>query len=212
MSFTWFDKFTEALSKLSPEDRKEVVWAMAEYGMTGEMPEIAYPLNVIAESFREDIDNSAASRANGARGGRPSSKPGVSGDAKPGVSDEGKPGVSGDAKPGVSENREISETPSYIDQTKPDQSKPDQTSGEVGKRKRFSPPPPAEVDAYMRQRGTPIDAERFCDFYASKGWKVGKSPMRDWMAAARNWAKRDGEERDGPHAADPANPDGGWLR
>ena len=40
-----------------------------------------------------------------------------------------------------------------------------------------------------------LDAGAFCDFYAAKGWKVGQSPMRDWRAAARNWARRD---RDGP--------------
>ena len=36
-----------------------------------------------------------------------------------------------------------------------------------------------------------MDGAAFCDFYASKGWKVGSSPMRDWRAAARNWARRD---------------------
>lgn len=31
--------------------------------------------------------------------------------------------------------------------------------------------------------------ERFWDFYESKGWLVGKSPMRDWKAACRNWKR-----------------------
>ena len=29
-------------------------------------------------------------------------------------------------------------------------------------------------------------AQRFYDFYSSKGWVVGRSPMKDWQAAARN--------------------------
>jgi hypothetical protein len=35
-----------------------------------------------------------------------------------------------------------------------------------------------------------IDAESFHDFYTSKGWKIGKDPMKDWRAAARNWERR----------------------
>jgi hypothetical protein len=36
-----------------------------------------------------------------------------------------------------------------------------------------------------------LDAERFHDFYSSKGWMVGKNKMQDWKAAARNWLNRD---------------------
>lgn len=60
--------------------------------------------------------------------------------------------------------------------------------------KRFSPPTVEEVKAYCEEKGLSVDAERFVDFYTSKGWKVGNSPMKDWRAACRNWAKRDAEE------------------
>jgi hypothetical protein len=33
------------------------------------------------------------------------------------------------------------------------------------------------------------EAESFFDFYESKGWVVGKSGMKDWKAAARNWVR-----------------------
>lgn len=32
-------------------------------------------------------------------------------------------------------------------------------------------------------------ADAFFDFYSSKGWKVGRVPMKDWKAAARNWRR-----------------------
>lgn len=35
-----------------------------------------------------------------------------------------------------------------------------------------------------------IDAQRFLDFYDSKGWMIGKNKMKDWKAAARNWESR----------------------
>lgn len=71
--------------------------------------------------------------------------------------------------------------------------------------KRFTPPTTDEVSAYAKEKGYQIDADRFVDFYASKGWLVGKSPMKDWKAAVRNWATRDRKEAD---AKKPKPPEG----
>ena len=63
-------------------------------------------------------------------------------------------------------------------------------------RKRFVPPTMEEVAEYVRLRGSNVDPQGFIDFYESKGWMVGKSPMKDWQAACRNaekwerWGKR----------------------
>lgn len=58
-------------------------------------------------------------------------------------------------------------------------------------RKRFRPPTVEEVEAYCFERNNKVDAERFVDFYASNGWRVGKNPMKDWKAAVRTWEKRE---------------------
>jgi len=42
------------------------------------------------------------------------------------------------------------------------------------------------VTAYVRERGSSVDPQSFIDFYAAKGWLVGKTPMKDWKAACRN--------------------------
>lgn len=58
--------------------------------------------------------------------------------------------------------------------------------------KRFIAPKFFDVDEYMRERecSDPItQAEKFCDFYESNGWKVGKNKMKCWKAAVRNWLK-----------------------
>ena len=57
--------------------------------------------------------------------------------------------------------------------------------------KRFSPPSAEEVAAYCRERGNRVNAQAFVDFYASKGWKVGGQPMKDWQASVRTWEQRD---------------------
>jgi hypothetical protein len=63
-----------------------------------------------------------------------------------------------------------------------------------GEAARFYPPTVGEVQAYCESRGNRIDAQAFVDFYTSKGWKVGKNPMKDWRAAVRTWERKQGEE------------------
>lgn len=65
---------------------------------------------------------------------------------------------------------------------------------------RFTPPTPDEVRSYAAEKGLTVDADRFCDFYASKGWRVGSQPMRDWKAAVRGWCARDRHDVDHPNA------------
>lgn len=56
-------------------------------------------------------------------------------------------------------------------------------------RARFIKPTLEEIQAYCRERGNGVDANRFVDYYEANGWKVGKNPMKDWKAAIRNWEK-----------------------
>ena len=58
-------------------------------------------------------------------------------------------------------------------------------------RARFTPPTLAEVQSYVAERHSPVDPQEFIDFYSSKGWMVGKTPMKDWKAACRNAEKWD---------------------
>ena len=47
-----------------------------------------------------------------------------------------------------------------------------------------------EVEAYCRERGNEVDAEQWMNHYEAVGWKIGKSPMKDWRAAVRTWERR----------------------
>ena len=59
----------------------------------------------------------------------------------------------------------------------------------IKKRKNFIVPTIIEIEDYCRLRGNEINAEQFYDFYQSKGWMVGKTKMKDWKAAIRNWER-----------------------
>lgn len=60
--------------------------------------------------------------------------------------------------------------------------------------KRFTPPTYEQVSTYCKERNNTVDAERFLDFYESKGWMVGKNKMKDWKAAVRNWERSSKQE------------------
>lgn len=56
-------------------------------------------------------------------------------------------------------------------------------------RVKFTKPTVEEVDDYCKEKGYSIDAAYFVDYYESKGWLVGKTPMKDWKAAVRTWVR-----------------------
>lgn len=62
---------------------------------------------------------------------------------------------------------------------------------------RFSPPTLAQVIEYCNERANNVDANKFIDFYSSKGWMVGKNKMKDWKAAVRNWERSSDQKSTG---------------
>jgi hypothetical protein len=54
----------------------------------------------------------------------------------------------------------------------------------------FVRPQREELASYMIELELPpTEVEAFLDYYCSNGWKVGKSSMKDWRAAVRNWKR-----------------------
>jgi hypothetical protein len=61
--------------------------------------------------------------------------------------------------------------------------------GERKKSGAFVPPTVEDVTGYCAGRKNSVDAERFVNFYTSKGWMIGKNRMKDWRAAVRTWER-----------------------
>jgi len=58
--------------------------------------------------------------------------------------------------------------------------------------KQFVAPTQQQVADYMleKKHADPVgQSHRFTDYYESNGWRVSKSPMKDWKASARNWMR-----------------------
>jgi len=59
-------------------------------------------------------------------------------------------------------------------------------------RSNFKKPTVEEVATYMKeQKYSNFTAANWLNFYDSKGWKIGVSPMKDWKAAVRTWGEKD---------------------
>ncbi len=54
----------------------------------------------------------------------------------------------------------------------------------------FKIPSVAEVQAFVDADGLKVDAGTFVDFYDSRGWRVGKTAIKNWQATARLWHRR----------------------
>lgn len=55
------------------------------------------------------------------------------------------------------------------------------------KKEKFKKPSVDEVRTYVSEEHLNVDPERFCAYYDSVGWRVGKNPMKSWKAACRTW-------------------------
>lgn len=156
--------------------------AVMDYALAGKAPD-ALPalLNGFFLLLKPNIDSSlmkySAAVENGKKGGRPKGKP-------------SKNPAETQMEPSENQDKE-KEMDRELKADKPPRAK------------RFTPPTLAEVQAYVAERHSPVDPQGFIDFYASKGWMVGKTPMKDWKAACRNAEKWERWE----HNAKQSNPE-----
>lgn len=162
----------------------ELIGMIVRYLRTGEQPEprtdaqeaVLFAVQPVMETSRKRI---VAGGSGGKAASKPPSKSGSKTQSKAASNDASKP-----ESKRASEEEEEEELGKGIK--------------ERGKAARFRAPSPAEVAEYAQQfaadKGLDLtaldfDPERFVDFYAQKGWMVGRSHMNDWKATVRNWLR-----------------------
>ena len=73
------------------------------------------------------------------------------------------------------------------------------TLAEPTNSRRDIPESTQEVITYFLEKGSnKREAERFCYYYESQGWNVGKNPMKDWKMAASGWISRNKKGKPDP--------------
>ena len=186
--------------KLPMEDRLRLYDAMLDYGETGVVPELEGPLALLWDYFQPqlELDNARyeSIRAKRAKAGR------LGGQAC-----QGSRQPEQEPQDGQEEASEAAEATEAIEaneaneantiQSSTVQSNPVQLRESIAAKappapkKRFVPPTQAEIGAYVREAKLAMDPQEFLDYYTANGWKVGSHAMKDWRAAARNWARKE---------------------
>lgn len=79
-------------------------------------------------------------------------------------------------------------TPNELSNTKPIEQ-----TNRTNQKKEARPLNEVQVEQYLESLGDDQarkTAAAFYSYYEANGWKVGRNPMRNWRAAARNWLNR----------------------
>lgn len=193
-SFIFYRSFFEAVSNLNKRDQTTVLLALCDYALNGVEPELSGVPSSMFLLIRPNLDANQRRYENGKRGGRRKTKdePGPNQDAEKEEPNQNRTGTK--TEPKLNQDGTETEPNKDVDVDKDKREK---------KRKpvRFSPPSLQEVMDYCRERGSPVDPQTFLDFYTTKGWVVGKTPMKDWRAAVRTWERREGDGRGPVQAA-----------
>ena len=186
----------------------ELIGMIVRYLRTGEQPEprtdaqeaVLFAVQPVMETSRKRI-------VAGGSGGKAASKPESKRASETGSKPPSKSGSETGSKPPSKSGSKTQSKAASNDASKPEskrasEEEEEEESGkgikERGKAARFRAPSPAEVAEYAQQfaanKGLDLtaldfDPERFVDFYAQKGWMIGRSHMKDWKATVRNWVR-----------------------
>lgn len=175
--FTFYRSFFEAASKIkSKAARAEAYDAICKYALFNDAPDVDKMSDAAAIAFMLIRPNLDASRRK-AKSGKSGGKSKQSG-SKVEANDKQEQPASEKEKEDKKEDEKENEC--YP---------PNPLAGGSEKKKRFTPPTVEQVAEYCQEKGYHIDPEAFVAFYASKGWMVGKSPMKDWKSAVVTWTK-----------------------
>lgn len=171
-SFNAYHSYLDTMEALNDAECGRLFRALLEYSATGTAPELRGNERFVFPGMRSQIDRDiekykakcARNRENGEKGG---------GQSPPNAPERPRTPPK-DKEKEKDKDKDISFPPDGVKDNA-----------------RAHRPTVEEVAAYCRERGNSVDAERFVDFYASKGWKVGNQPMKDWKACVRTWERRE---------------------
>ena len=206
-SFVFYRSFYEGIKELPRDIQGEVLTAIMEYGLNGVTTENQKQITkAMFALIKPQLDANNQRFENGKKGGRPKAncnqtetktKPKQNRNKtkpEPNVNvNDNDNDISFLEKKKQKSDAAVSDLESDLENEKSDtlietSETPKEQSG--GGRKRFIIPTPEEVQAYCDERKNGILGQQFCDFYSSKGWRVGSQPMKDWKAAVRTWEIR----------------------
>lgn len=168
-----FVDYLDAIEPLGDAERGRLFTSLLTYARTGEVPQLGGNERFLFPMMRAQLDRDIAAMA--------------------GVSEARSKAAKASKSSKCEQMQQMQANAANADKSSKDEDKDEDKyedkKGNGARAARFTLPSVEEVAAYCQERGNGVDAARFVDFYSSKGWMVGKSKMKDWKAAVRNWER-----------------------
>ena len=210
MGMYFQDDFWAICAELPRSLQDKAIASLVRYFFTGEEPEFGGMAKVPFLAFQERIKLSRKNSMNGSRprkrnaNQKPNESANQTANQKPNQTDSQNVNEITNENANQTANETLTKTETNEEpnanqtnnevlkrEKEPKREKELQEEKELpkgnSKKKKFFPPSLDDVAAYVLSHGYSVDPERFVAFYESKGWVVGKSPMKDWKAAVRTW-------------------------
>jgi len=167
-SYTFYRSFIEGLRDVDDATFRRLIESISRYALDDIEPELSGLEYGIFASWKANVDASNKRRENGKLGGRPSKEEPMVTEEKPMVIDS-KPMVT-DEKPNKKENMKEKEN---------------KTTKE---KKKFTPPSLEEVEAYCKERNSPVNPKDFFEYFDTGHWIDSKGePVRNWKQKLITW-------------------------
>lgn len=186
-SFVFHKQWHDVLQGFSTELRREVYEIIIDYAITGEMPFIENQAAEMAFEFiKERLNSDRVKYEKRSQAGKIGNEKRWGKKSQTIAKNRKESQTIAKNRLSVSDTESVSVTDTDTDTESVNIEKKNTQKKSI----RFVKPSIEEVADYCEERHNGINAEKFCDFYEAKGWKIGNNPMKDWRAAVRTWERK----------------------
>jgi len=170
-SFILFTEYVEYIEDLTAEQCGYLLKAIFEYEIEGKLiTELDISTKIVFKIIKNNLDRANEKYIQSVENGKKGAEHGLKG-----------------GRPKPPNNPPITPTKPLNNNDNVNECVNDNDNVNNKKTNRFTPPTIEEVKEFCLERKNTINPEAFVAFYDSKGWKIGKEPMRDWRKCMITW-------------------------
>lgn len=195
--FQYYETFEKIVQKFKTEEARNVFRAkIVSYGLFGIEPELNELEDMVWDIIKEMIDDQIHKRQVNSENRKKTSTPAPAENVEDVVTVEQvlneEVSTENEIKgTETNQNENLEQEIPSAELNRNEMNGIEKKRNEVNeKHSHFQKPTVAEIESYCQERKNGINAQRFFDYYESKGWVVGKSPMKDWKASVRTWEQK----------------------
>ena len=178
-SFIFYRSFSECLKSLPDKERLILYDSIIDYALDEIEPNLDGCLKGMFALIKPQLDANIRRWKNGCKGGAPVGNQNATKNNQETTKEQPKTtNVQPNHNVNVNDNVNVNVN----------------KKEDIKKKQVFQTPTLLEISSYIKEKHYQVDAQRFFDFYQSKGWYIGKNKMKDWKAAIRTWARSDRQQ------------------